>query len=85
MLGDELRKARETAGLTQEGLADLAGLHRTYISLLERDLRSPTVEVLFRLCAAIGIRPSVLVARFETDEPTRARSRRNRASSRARP
>lgn len=67
MIGVELRKAREGAGLTQVQLAKAAGLHRTYISLLERDKKSPTVDVLFRLCRAIGIKPSRFVARLERD------------------
>ena len=67
MIGTELRQAREAAGLTQLQLAKAAGLHRTYISLLERDKRSATVDVLFRLCCAIGIKPSRFVARLERD------------------
>ena len=66
MLGREIRLAREAAGLTQEELADRAGVHRTYVSLLERDKKSPTVAMLFRLCAALGLRPSTLLARVES-------------------
>ena len=66
MLGDELRRAREAASLTQEELAERAEVHRTYVSLLERDKKSPTVAVLSRLCAAMGIRASVLLARVES-------------------
>lgn len=54
MLGDELRKAREAAGLTQEKLAFAAGLDRTYISQLEHDKKSPTLDVLFRICDALS-------------------------------
>lgn len=63
MLGQELRRAREEAGLTQEELAQRAGLHRTYISILERDQKSPTVETLRTICAVLGLRVSVLLAR----------------------
>lgn len=66
MLGSELRKAREAAGMSQETLAFEAGVHRTYISLLERDLKSPTLKVLFRICRALDISASELVARVET-------------------
>lgn len=66
MLGREIRLAREAAGLTQEELADRAGVHRTYVSLLERDKKSPTIAMLFRLCAALGLRPSTLLARVES-------------------
>lgn len=65
MLGEELRKARERAGMTQEQLSFAAGLHRTYISQLERDKKSPTLDVLFRLCGALGTPASRLIARVE--------------------
>ena len=67
MIGAELRKARQTTGLTQEQLASAAGLHRTYVSMLERDKKSPTVDVLFRLCRALGIAPSKFIARVEEE------------------
>ena len=65
MLGEELRKAREAAGLTQEQLAHATGIDRSFISELEHDKKSPTINRLFRLCKAIGVRPSVLIARVE--------------------
>lgn len=65
MLGDELRKARVRANLTQEELSFRAGLHRTYVSQLERDHKSPTVDVLLRLCAAMGTSAGKLIARVE--------------------
>ncbi len=42
-------------------------MHRTYISMLERDKGSPTLETLFRLCDVLGIMPSDLVKRVELD------------------
>ena len=65
MLGQELRKAREAAGLSQEQLAFEAGVHRTYVSLLERDKKSPTLAVLFRVCKALNISASQLIASVE--------------------
>ena len=65
MLGEELRKARQRAGMTQEELSFKAGLHRTYISQLEHDKKSPTLEVLFRLCDALAASASRLVATVE--------------------
>jgi len=65
MLGSELRKAREAAGMSQERLAFAAGVHRTYISLLERDKKSPTVNVLLRICKALGISMAELIAGIE--------------------
>jgi transcriptional regulator with XRE-family HTH domain len=68
MLGNELRKAREAAGLTQEQLAFAAGVDRTYISQLEGDKKSPTVTVLFKLCGSLGVAPSKIIAKVERSQ-----------------
>ncbi len=65
MGGNELKKARLAAELTQEQLAFETGLHRTYISLLERNKNSLTIPTLFKVCKVLGVRPSTLVARIE--------------------
>lgn len=56
---------RKKAGLSQEELAERAGIHRTYVSLLERNRKSPTLDVLFRVCRALRVRASVVIARVE--------------------
>ncbi|MBI3661694.1 MAG: helix-turn-helix transcriptional regulator [Acidobacteria bacterium] len=71
MFGTELRKLRETRGLTQEELAERAGVHRTYVSLLERNKKSPTLDVLFRVCRALRIAPSKMIARVEARDENR--------------
>lgn len=65
MFGAELKKARETAGLSQEKLAFEAEIDRSYVSLLENDKKSPTLDVIFRISDAIGIQASELIARVE--------------------
>ena len=65
MLGKELRKARTRAGLTQEELAFAAHVDRTYISMLENDKKSPTVDMLMRLCQSLGTTASQLLAQVE--------------------
>jgi len=65
LLGNELRKARVRAGLTQEELAFKADISRNYVSLLERDEKSPTVNLLLRICTALGVKASRIVARIE--------------------
>lgn len=65
MLGNELRKARMRAGLTQEELAFEAQVDRTYISMLENDKKSPTVDMLMRICKPLGIAASQLLAQVE--------------------
>lgn len=71
MLGDELRKAREAAGLTQEQLSFAAEIDRSYVSLLENNKKSPTVEMLFRVCDALGVSASSLIANVEATRKTR--------------
>ena len=73
MLGNELKKARESANLTQEKLAFDAGVDRTYISQLEHDKKSPTVDVLLRICDAIGVKASEVIANVEKSRPTKRR------------
>ena len=68
MLGNELRNAREKAEMTQEQLAFDADVDRTYISMLENDKKSPTVEMLFRLCDAMDIAASEILRRVESGD-----------------
>ena len=65
MFGEFLKIAREKAGMTQEGLAFAAGLDRTYISRLERNKNSPTLNTLLLLGDALGVPASTLIARVE--------------------
>ena len=65
MLGEEMRKARIDAGLTQEKLAFKAGISRQYVSLLELDEKSPTVNTLIRLCKAMDVSAGKIVSRIE--------------------
>lgn len=67
MFGQELRNARLQARLTQEALAFKADLHPTYISMLENDKKSPTLDVIFRLCRALKVQPHVLIRRVEEE------------------
>lgn len=53
--GQRLREVRRKAGLSQERLADLAGLHRTYVSGVERGLRNISLENIDRLAGALGV------------------------------
>ncbi len=60
-VGANLRQAREELGISQEDLADRAGLHRTYVSGVERGVRNPTVTVLEKLAKALKIKSSTLL------------------------
>lgn len=48
--GQYLKELRISRNLTQEELGFRSDLHRTYISLLERGKKSPTLETIFKLC-----------------------------------
>jgi transcriptional regulator with XRE-family HTH domain len=63
--GMALKEERQKAELSQEELAHRAGYHRTYVSLLERGEKSPSLRTIFNLCGVLNIRPSVLIARAE--------------------
>ena len=65
MLGQILKETRQSAGMTQEALAHGAGVDRSYISQLERDLKSPTVQMLFLLCDALQASPAAVIGKLE--------------------
>jgi transcriptional regulator with XRE-family HTH domain len=60
-----IRRARDAAALTQEQLAERSSLTATYISLLERGKRNPTVNALDAIARALGSSASALVAEAE--------------------
>ncbi|MDR2480465.1 MAG: helix-turn-helix domain-containing protein [Treponema sp.] len=62
-----LQNERKKRGLSQEKLAELADLHRTYISDLERGIRNPTITTIFTLCKALNTTPSELLKGFENE------------------
>jgi transcriptional regulator with XRE-family HTH domain len=59
--GSLVRDLRQRAGLSQEKLAELAGLHRTYVSGIERGNRNVSLVNIVRLARALGVPVSRLV------------------------
>lgn len=57
--GRRVRAIREAAGLSQEQLAELAGLHRTYVSSLERGQRNVGLDNIYALASALKVSPAV--------------------------
>jgi transcriptional regulator with XRE-family HTH domain len=55
LVGDRIRNAREDAGLTQEMLAELAGLDRQAINRIEQAHASPKLDNLFRIADALNV------------------------------
>ena len=70
-VGLNLKEIRQELGLSQEAFAFKAGLHRTYISGIERGVRNPTVLVLEEIALALGV-PS---AKLLEEAPRRKKSR----------
>lgn len=60
-LGREIRRHRNAKGLSQEKLAELAGLNRNYIGFVERAERSPRVTTIFRIARALDLHPGELI------------------------
>jgi transcriptional regulator with XRE-family HTH domain len=60
-----LRRQRKRKGFSQETLAEKADLHPTYIGMLERSLRNPTLNVAKALAKALGVSLSRLIAEAE--------------------
>lgn len=58
-------RLRKEAHLSQEKLAEKAGVHRTYISQLERGIKSPTLPILFKLAEGLNRKPSDIVSLIE--------------------
>ena len=61
--GAVLRAARTEAGISQEALGLACEIDRTYVSLLERGERQPTLSTVFTLCEQLGVTPESLVTK----------------------
>lgn len=62
VLAANIRRLRTATGLSQEALADRSGLHRTYISSIERGKRNVSLENIFLIASALGVEASDLLA-----------------------
>ena len=70
-LGREVRRFREALDLSQEGLAELSGLHRNYIGGIERGERNVGMKAIVRLARALRLTPAELFAGWTLDPPQR--------------
>jgi transcriptional regulator with XRE-family HTH domain len=61
-VGLNVKRLREAKGLSQEAFADLVGIHRTYVSGVERGVRNPTITVVEKLAKALGVSAAELLA-----------------------
>ena len=67
LVGRVLASYREKAGLSQEVLSGLADIGRSHLSAIERGERKPTLETFFRLCSALEVKPSEVMAAIEAE------------------
>jgi transcriptional regulator with XRE-family HTH domain len=63
IFAENLRKARLAKKLSQEQLAELANLHRTYVGSVERAERNVSIDNIERLAVAVGVSPASLLRR----------------------
>lgn len=61
VLAQNMRSARKKRGWSQEDLAHESGIHRTYISDLERAARNPTISIVEKIAAALGLTAAQLI------------------------
>lgn len=69
--GVGLRETRHAADMTQEALAEAAGLHPTFISNVERGYRVPTLPTVLRIANGLGVPPAALVDDLVTADDLR--------------
>lgn len=55
LVGGNVRRLREKAGLTQEALAENSGFSQQYLSSLEKGRRNPTIVTIYELAMALGV------------------------------
>ena len=60
-IAGNLRRIRKEKGLSQEELAFECGVHRTYVSGVERGIRNPTVTIVAKIADALEVPASVLL------------------------
>jgi transcriptional regulator with XRE-family HTH domain len=70
-VGTVLKRLRNTKGISQEELAYLSNLDRTYISMLERNTKQPTITTIFGLATALEMKPSELVKEIEIENESK--------------
>ena len=74
-VGKRIRETREAKGLSQEALAGICNLHRTYIGLIERGERNLSVETVAVVAAGLEIAPAELFSGIEQAPMSRSRSK----------
>jgi transcriptional regulator with XRE-family HTH domain len=63
ILAENVRSLRQRRGLSQEALAEVCGLHRTYVGAVERGERNVSLSSIATLAVALGVSVSELLTR----------------------
>ncbi|HBT72004.1 MAG TPA: XRE family transcriptional regulator [Lysinibacillus sp.] len=66
-IGTVLKRVRKSKKISQEELAHRSSLDRTYISMLERNIKQPTITTIFLLSEALEMKPSEFVQQLEDE------------------
>ncbi|MAF87193.1 MAG: transcriptional regulator [Pseudomonas sp.] len=66
VFAENVRHKRQELGLSQEELAERAGVHRTYVGMLERSEKNVTIYNIERIALALGVEPALLLTRTES-------------------
>jgi transcriptional regulator with XRE-family HTH domain len=61
LLGQRVRQIRVAEGVSQEALAFTCGLHRTYMSDIERGVRNVSIDNINKIAVALGVTPKDLL------------------------
>lgn len=61
VFAENVRRTRQELGLSQEELAERAGVHRTYVGMLERSEKNVTIYNIERIALALGVEPALLL------------------------
>lgn len=64
IVGKHIRDLRQQAGISQEKLAEICGLHRTYVGAVERGERNVSLLNIVVLAHALNVRPAKLLERI---------------------
>lgn len=67
IIGNVIKRIRESKKLSQEVVSGLADIGRTHLSAIERGERKPTLETFFKISDALNMRTSVLMAEIEKE------------------
>lgn len=68
-LARNVRKLREDASISQDVFADMVGVHRTYMSGIERGKRNPSIDVVERIAIALSVDPGRLLEGPQSGHP----------------